>query len=363
MPMITLRPTGAFHVGQDVSGDRQSVHAYVPSDTLFSAMVVAWAQLGRADDLVRQFNEQPPCLLTSAFPCVLAKGSPPRALVRLAPVPQVQLPADRVLPPKRKKLLRWVSWGVFEKLCAALSLDGEAGDENFVQGNTVWLLRRERDEIVRVWDAAAVSEPWWTQTTVPRVALDRVTNASTLFHAGRVTFAPHIGLWFSVKGGAGLPQVTPLIKSALALLSDSGLGGLRSTGHGAFQWAWEEDGASAGATLTGSAAGYAVTLSRYAPRGREEVAQALQAPGASYQLIRVAGWCDDEALHSWRRRRVRMVTEGSVIGLVGEMPGALVDVRPTGAPQAQFGERRVYRYGYAFPVSVRREALREVVNE
>jgi CRISPR type III-A-associated RAMP protein Csm4 len=366
MPRVILKPTGAFHVGLDTGDERQKVLAYVPSDTLFSAMMVTWAQAGRADEVVKQFAGRPPFALTSAFPCLLAQDDPLRAVVRLLPLPLVRLPDDDALPPKKKKRLRWVSWGVFEKLCQAEPLTGELADENFLQGGKVWLLAGERQEIAKEWKRDPDAAPWWKENeVVPRVALDRATNASNLFHTGRVTLAQGVGLWFALEG-AELGRLTPLIESALAQLADSGLGGLRSTGHGAFVWNWDPHPGPACAPRAGEGA-FAVTLARYAPRDADEAARALQPRGASYQLTTVAGWCQDDALHPWRRRRVRMVTEGSVIGWPGApasaSAGALVDVRPTQEPaRSRFTARGVYRYGYAFPVGVRREALREAAD-
>lgn len=365
MPMVTLRPNEPFHVGQDTGAERQKVHTYIPSDTLFSALVTTWAQLGRADEVIEQFRGQPPFTLTSAFPCLLARTDPPRALVRLLPLPLVRLPADELLPPKQRKHIRWVSWGVFEKLCAAQTLEGETSEANRVQAGTVWLLREEREAISRVWGREADSVIWWATEAVPRVAVDRVTSASNLFHTGRMALAEGVGLWFAIRGEDGAEVASrwlDLIGRALNVLADAGLGGLRSAGHGAFTWAWD-DGPAPLLGESRSEAGYAVTLARYAPKDEIEVARSLQARAASYQLVTIAGWCQDEALHPWRRKRVRLVSEGSVIGRAEGPMGRLVDVRPTGAPQANFGGRGVYRYGYAFPVGVRPEALWEVEHD
>lgn len=371
MPIVTLRPNGPFHVGQDIGVERQKVYIHVPSDTLFGALVTAWAQLGQADNVIRAFDGQPPFILSSAFPCLMAKDKGSwQVVVRLLPVPMVKLPPDQALPPKQKKRLRWVSWQVFEKLCAAQPLDDEISDENFAQGKTIWLMKQERAAIVQAWRRDDIdTQPWWVTSVVPRVTVDRLTNASNLFHVGRVAFAEGMGLWFALRGNGNkelLPEYAGLVKQALRILADAGLGGLRSTGHGAFEWDWEDMDPLSPPILLSSAEEseeYAVTLSRYAPKDADEIARALQTRGASYQLVNLAGWCHDDALHPWRRKRVRLVAEGSVIGCKENWAGKLVDVKPSGAPQAQFGGRGVYRYGYAFPVSVRKEALREVPHE
>ena len=362
MPVVTLCPHGPFHVGQSIGNEQQKVYGHVPSDTLFGALVTVWAQMGRADEIVAAFANQPPFIVSSAFPCLLDQGDPARVLVRLAPLPMVKLPQDTVLKPKDKKRIRLVSWGVLERLRAALPLDDEVTSENLVQRRTVWILKQERAEVERAWGRNADAQPWWATRVVPRVTVDRVTSASNLFHSGRVDVAQGVGLWFAVRYRPDKADYVPLLQSALDVLADVGLGGLRSVGHGAFDWKWRESDEA----IEGSPSpppGYAVTLARYAPRGESEATRTLQIKGASYQLVNVPGWCLDDDLHPWRRRRVRMVAEGSVLGYDGGHAGYLVDVKPKGAPQAKFGKRGVYRYGYAFPVSVRREALREAPDE
>lgn len=362
LKIITLRPTGSFHIGQDIGVERQKVYAYIPSDTLFGALMVIWAQQGKAGEMLRLFADHPPFTLSSAFPCLMAKDDPWRVVVRLLPLPLVKLPDDNVMPPKDKKRIRWVSEGVFERLCAAQPLNDETTAENFAQSKAVWLLKQEREKIKQAWGREVDMVKWWATYVVPHVTVDRVTNASSLFHTGRVMLADGVGLWFALRS-EGIPM--PSFESALDALADSGLGGLRSTGHGAFVWKWDpHPGLSPQAGEgAGGSSGYAVTLARYAPKDADEIAHSLKPRGTSYQLVNVVGWCHDDVLHPWRRKRVRLVMEGSVIAYAGEHAGQLVDVKPTGAPQAKFYERGVYRYGYAFPIGVRKEALREVPHE
>jgi len=261
MPLYILRPKGAFHVGQDVGKEQQKVYPYVPSDTLFAAFMSAWAQLGQADAVAGQFQSAPPFTLTSAFPCLLAQDAPLRAIVRFLPLPLVKLPDDRVLPPKDKKSVQWVSTSVFEKLCAAQSLENEVSDENFLQGKAAWLSKQERRAVPQ-------ADTLWAKAVVPHVTVDRVTNASNLFHTGRVTLARDVGLWFAVRGDAAAQA---RIEQALSVLADAGLGGLRSTGHGAF--VWQKDDTEL--PLPPAGGSHAVTLSRYAPKDAAEIARAL----------------------------------------------------------------------------------------
>ena len=338
-----LLPRGPLHVGTWGIGQEQTL-SYVPSDTLFGALVVAWAALDpdTVSGLLRPYlddGEALPFCLTSAFPFA--------GPVRLFPRPQrhVEGSGDVV---KRIKRADWVSEALFRLLC-----DGETPVEhldeavNFVQGGAVWITRGEREAIAGALglpddpDDPDVDLHLWSSATVPRVAVDRQTSASNLFHSGRLAFADGCGLWLAGRG----PDLSRL-ESGLSYLQDAGLGGLRSTGHGAFEWQAWTDATPLAEPADG---GYFCTLSRYAPIPAE-FDRVLCASGAAFRLDMVAGWCLDDAAKSWRRKRVRLVGEGAVLGWPGSVPGCLVDVTPDHVGTFA-GGRRVYRYGLAFPVA------------
>jgi CRISPR/Cas system CSM-associated protein Csm4 (group 5 of RAMP superfamily) len=135
------------------------------------------------------------------------------------------------------------------------------------------------------------------------------------------------------------------VETALAELGQLGLGGLRSTGHGQFTvQPGEEVAFPERATSRGL-----VTLSLYAP-GRSELAAGVLGPLARYDLVVRGGWIASPDGASYRRRELRMVSEGSV---VMQPPGTtvlgqLVDV----TPEVMRTVHPVYRYGYAFTVPV-----------
>jgi CRISPR type III-A-associated RAMP protein Csm4 len=133
---------------------------------------------------------------------------------------------------------------------------------------------------------------------------------------------------------------------ALDYLADAGIGGLKGTGHGAFAYNVWSDAAEFAQPTGGD---YFVSLARLAPRP-QDLEQTLLAERTAYQLVTVGGWCQDDVAHSWRRRRVRLVTEGAYLNWPGYLPGALVDVTPAQVGRFTNG-RRVYRYGLAYPVA------------
>jgi len=366
MPLINLNPRGPVHVGEHVGIERQRVVGHIPSDTIFSALFAAWAALGMLDEvLALPWDSQPPLLLTSAFPRFLNpsdKGAG-GTILRFYPRPMVRIRADRArLDALGKGLTRteWVSETLFRRMCSGEDVTVACNARCFT--SFAWFHPDDLDRLPQhLRMAVEAGATFWARDVVPRVTLDRVTNASNLYHVGLVAFGPEAGLWFSVR--LLQPEFRAHLTAALSFLSDAGLGGLRSTGAGSFSWAWgdEEEPPTTGT-------GYAVTLSRYAPRDADEIAMALQSPHAAYRLVNVGGWCQDDSGHSWRRRQIRLVTEGSVIGATsGVAQGKMARVTPLPPPDWNdavrpwpFGAgREVYRWGYAYLWGVGADALPE----
>lgn len=324
MPIYHLELRGALHVGEAVSVDRESVLEWLPSDSLFAAVVTAWAQRGAVVngrlELFKQ--DEPPFRLTSAFPWV---GG-----VRFLPAPAA-LPESLGLEGKDAKRVQWLSSAVFEQLRA-----GAAPEKCLLHGGRVWVTPEEYTRFASAYLNDEDQVRLWQSFVVPRVTVDRATNASNLFHAGRVSFAAGDGLWFAARGAH--PE---WITDALARLADTGLGGLRNYGHGAFAWKQSNDEIPGAPT-----SGAGISLARYAPRNGDEISAALKEGGAAYRLVTIGGWCSDDAGHAWRRRSVRMLAEGAIIPDVTNAHGHLVPAQPDSVPE--FQTRQVYRYGIPF---------------
>lgn len=332
-----------FYVG--VLGiEREASLNYIPSDTLFGALVMGLSRLGA--ELVAAFlqpfhNEPvPPLLLTSAFACA--------GPVRFFPRPLRYFDNTPDLPFKRIKKANWVSETIFHQLRQGhFPIEHLNEKINFIQGKQVWLTSDERQQVCKALNI--VDDPdnprfdvkLWGQTVSPRVTVDRAQNSSNLFHTGRVTFQQGCGLWFTAR----CDDLAPL-EQALNLLQDEGIGGLRGVGHGAFTAEPWPNVAPLPAPNPGE---NFVSLSRYAPTGKE-FEPTLTVREAAYKLVTVGGWCQDEQGHPWRRKQVRFIAEGAYLGWPGYAPGQLVAVTPD-TKLAQFNGRQVYRYGFAFPVA------------
>ena len=351
-----------LHVGERGIGVEETLD-YVPSDSLFSALAVTWLRMAEHRDTLdglQEKMEREPLLLTSAFPFI---GS-----VLLFPKPQLGLAPDSAEGESGKeyKRVRWVSTDVFSALLNGPeqpALDGLWAARALLQDNSVWVTQAESERLQGEFGFVEPNRPaarhvegttFWNSMRVPKVTVDRLTNASQIFHVGRVHFATGCGLWFMAQG-----EETRLdrVEAALNLLADDGLGGQRSRGNGQFTWA-----ATTPPPLPQVESGYRVLLSRLAPRETEMAL--LRAAHASYQLTLIGGFSGTPHDPPLIRRQVRMLVEGSVIGAAAPQAdgaesravGGLVDVTPTEAEK--WLGHPIFRYGYGFtaPIAVKEGA-------
>lgn len=313
-----------LHVGEMGVGQEETLD-YVPSDTLFGALVTTWLAMGRqdlVDNLPSWKAAGAPLLLTSAFPSL--------ADVLLLPRPKLLIqPKDGG---KAYKKVRWVTQAIFERLVAQptqMALDAAWEQRVLYAGESVWADASEQ--------LAGVHS--WGETRVPKVTVDRMSNASTLFHVGRVHFGEEAGLWFAAQGEE---KWLDAVEEALPLLGDSGLGGQRSRGNGCFR---SQAAISPFAdTATNNKAAYQVLLSRSAPTASQM--EQLREAESSYQLVMVGGWASAPGDHPLIRQRVRLLAEGSIVA-AGQI-GQLVDVNPA----EHLVDHPIYRYGYGFGVPI-----------
>lgn len=342
------KPDSGFHFGRQGYDFETSVES-LGSDSLFSALVVTYKEVyGDATEFLALWETgDPPFLLSSLFPCA---GDVP-----FLPLPRLMIKFAQVDPRTLKKLkkVKYVSPGIFNRL-----VGGEVMDEHWsdgprvaLQDGAVWLEDEDRRLLpipLRHLKPALLRESKvWVTEKVPRVRVDRITSAANIYHAGRTVFAEGCGLWFL----ADIHREGDLLTQLVDELSQSGLGGGRSAGYGAFTV-----GASLPAPALPSIEGaqQALTLARYYPR-IEELEAGVLGQGAAYELVTIGGWLATAGNVAERRRRVRMIEAGSVLDVRAGAPirGQLADVRPHYASGRMF-RHAIYRNGYALLVGVRR---------
>lgn len=355
----------------------------LPSDTLFSALVDGWRQLGGdVEGWLEPFLQEPadpPFLLTSAFPFVGA--------VRFYPMPvDLRRLFDQLETGKRVKRISHLSEGLLRRALRGEKLDRwlpsdekpSRNDGNrhpnaglLLQGGHLWLDGESELAQLPQWmqidpkskrprpHSAYPLLEVWREGRTPRVTVDRISSASTIFHIGHVRFAGECGLWFGVQWRRPEQHIagtsTTYAESVAAILDflqDEGLGGDRSVGYGAFTLGTKSESVTLPDAAPG---GLAWLLSRFHPRTPAEIAT-LQAEGAAYRLVDVAGWLRSPDSPAQRRRRIYLLTEGSWIAAGEAVLGGLVDVQPVYANQAGMLPHPVYRSGFGVTAGVKQEA-------
>jgi len=328
--------SGGFHLGRRGLGMEETA-VYLPSDTLFGALVHCLVQQegpAAAAEFVAPFlGDTPPFLLSSAFPFA---GS-----VRFFPLPKRLADAAGVTPsevrPKDLKKISFISESLFRSILAGVPLAEVYRQSHRLQDGHLLVSPAELADLpVPVRDGAA---GLWQVEKCPRVTLGRGAQNSAIYFTGRVIYAEGCGQWLGVQRLGSVSQIERL-PGLLAMLGDAGLGGERSSGFGACQ-----------ITPTGELAlpdtghGLWVNLSRYLPR-LDEMA-ALYHPQAAYTLEMVGGWIDSPTNKGQRRRTLRLVAEGSLLGPVAKKPaGQMVDVQPDYKGTRPLGHP-AWRYGWA----------------
>jgi CRISPR-associated protein Csm4 len=367
--VMYLRPRGAFLLGRRGVG-QEGTACFAPADTLFAALLATWVDWGRnAEEWMAGFPRSdawtgpqngkkdgpPPFLLTSAFPFA--------GVVRFYPRPRLRV-IDVGQRGKALKRVQFISEELFRRAVAGRPFNewspGNQGGDNgpavTLQGGAMWLAREEVSRLpqwLREMHAGGRARPLralreiavYDTSRTPRVTVDRMRQSSTIYHTGRLTFAPECGLWLGVQWNqAGDRQAA--FETLLATLGDRGLGGERSAGYGTFyakageEVAWPDPAPEQAF----------VTLSRYHPTPAELPA-ALTGRQAAYELEAVGGWVYSPGQAAQRRRRLWLVAEGSVCHAVGPGPwGDVVDVRPI-YETISFAHP-VWRYGLACPVAL-----------
>lgn len=384
MPTLQLyrvQPNSAFHFGRR-GVELEETGRHFPSDSFFAALLLTALEAGHdpgglaalfprtgADDRL-----EPPFLLSSFLPRAGETRFYPALPLGLMLSSEKLDHLHQSHRLKEVKKIRYISEALFEAVCGGDFLDAwvpadrqpqDADRGLYLQGGALWLSREEIERLpddlgrtdragdrLKALRAAAV----WEVETAPRVTVDRLRQASNIFHTGRLIFGPDCGFWFGIEWRH--PEISPagssatirqIVTETLHLMADGGIGAERNAGYGHFSWReWGQK------RLADPAPGERfVTLSRYHPHSGEMPA-IMTHDRIAYELVSVGGWLQtpDPGEKTQRRRRLWLFTEGSTLRMPAEAAclGDLVDVRPT-YPARDFSHP-VWRYGLALPVGL-----------
>lgn len=345
-----LTPRSGMHLGREGLEQETSAESF-SSDSLFAAIIAQTAQMygdAATEDLLAAFEQDvPPFRLSSLFPIAGTIPLLPRPMLAVQSQPAADASAgDR----KKARKLNWVSPQVFTGLLAGKPLPDLMKDGHLLQMGRVLIAKSEASGLPD-WLRQKPASMWndeqhklWDTGTVPRVTIDRLTNASTIYRVGRTVFAQDCGLWLLAE----VERFHDELETLLHHLGDAGIGGERSAGYGSFEIARLD---SVPSLKSAAGARQVITLSRVHPLLSELEAGLLE--DSAYELVDVGGWMNAPGTAAQKRRRVRMIEAGALLNTrrLPSLRGQVVDVRPQyalpGAPS-----HPVVRSGIALAVGV-----------
>jgi CRISPR-associated protein Csm4 len=187
---------------------------------------------------------------------------------------------------------------------------------------------------------------------IPKIAVDRTTRATNLFHTGFVRFhwesignriKSLTGLYFLLHFPEANAELEAELQAALALLAEEGIGGERSSGAGRFEFDWQELPETWQQVVNhpqGDRYGL-ISLFWELPLPATIITDATK-----YTLQERSGWIASPfSGRQLRRKAVQMFAEGSVFPK--EPLGQLANVTPD-----QFKAHKIYRSGLALSLPI-----------
>lgn len=326
--IVRLRPAGPWRIGP-ASGARNSVDSIYHSDSLYSAITSAMAQIDWVEEWIiatADAEGEPAVRFTSCFPYQrdILFVPPPRTL----------------WPPHGSGKVRWqgakfVPVRMIERLAGDQTIDE---DRWIVDGATGCVLPVDRPQ-----------GPFRTAVR-SAAAVDRLTGESCVHTTACLEFGPDSGLWCGVSfsGDEAKERWAGPVRGAFRLLADSGFGGERTRGWGRAETPSINEGTLpeliySSNPETADRAWW--VLSVFSPSPHEQVDWAR----GNYTLMTRSGRVESAAGWGAQKLASRVVAEGSVVISPAAPHGSALNVAPEGFPHP------VYRYGFplSIPIAVR----------
>ncbi|OCR00146.1 type III-A CRISPR-associated RAMP protein Csm4 [Oscillatoriales cyanobacterium USR001] len=335
---------GELGIGMEKTSDR------IHSDTLFSAWVSAYARLFGKDaveERLKQFTTEiePPFRLSSTFIYRQVNDETiyylPRPLKRPNNYPDNDF--DFAKEYKKLNYLPLKIWQCWYQGEGWIKSDGEE----------LKAKAKKQESLIRKLKQAGTfeySEAFKTQK-VPKIAVDRITRATNIYHTNFVYFQENAGLYFLVEFSK--PEFENNFLTVLNFLGSEGIGGERSSGAGQFKVEnvesseltpeWEK-------VVKFDKGNFHSLISLFWENPL--ASDLLDKEGklkqeSSYELLRRGGWISSSPSGSQRRRKsIQMFAEGSVFP--DKPMGKLADVTPNG-----FSSHSVYRSGISLSLPIK----------
>lgn len=353
---------GELGIGIEETGDR------VRSDTLFSAWVSTYARLFKKDaveELLAQFPTEknpkhlPLFQLSSTF-IYREEGD---LTIYYLPRPlqfPIAYPKDNDLDFfKTYKKLNYLPLEVWQRWYQGEGFTKSDRQELIDKTN-----KKESDGLLHKYGTFDYSKAYKIGQE-PKIAVDRITRATNLYHTGFVKFQwkqngdeikSSSGLYFLVYFPEKQEQLAANLYAALYLLGEEGLGGERSSGAGRFEVEWLDLPETWTKVINPTK-----PLTHYCSIGLfwdNDPANLNQlitdTEDTAYEIIERGGWISSSPSgRQLRRKMVRMFAEGSVFPK--QPAGKLVDVTPDEfiTREGEYKYHPIYRCGIGLSLPIK----------
>jgi CRISPR type III-A-associated RAMP protein Csm4 len=326
-----MRPVSPWRTGP-ASGARERVDTLYHSDSLYSAVTNTLRLLGSSTPGGSALNDW---LAATA-------QNPAGSAVRFSSVfplfteHLLVAPPRSAWPPQASAKMRWkgaryVPVSLIPQLLAGAPLDEDQ-----------WTVDGASECVV----PANLGGPFKTSVR-SSAAVDRLNGNAVAHRSACIEFQSGGGLWFLVTYAdeATRDAWDPQVKAAIRILADSGFGGERGRGWGRTASPAFTDGELPSILLPASEmpdSDQHWLLSLYSPAESD----AVDWSRGNYATVERGGWVESPAAFAGeaRKKRVRMIEEGSVLASSVPLAGRAPDVAPDGFPHP------VFRAGFALSI-------------
>lgn len=334
-----------FHFGER----GRKINNLVSSDQLFSALynciILLYGNGDKASQATKTLME---LTLSSLLPGIHVEDLRNHTSYEFFFLPRPLGPFKRkedadVLSYKKAKKIAYVSLNAFYEITRTWQAEGKYFDfdlsELCIVGGKFAITKAEARTIA-LGDTEWQDVRLFTELVTPRVSVLRENNHSQDFYfweesqvtvVARANYLWRPFLYFICRG-----DVSTEVLAVVRLMAEEGLGGERSCGMGMLGRVVEEDWDASKLAGEGE---YYVNISSVLPTP-DEVEKLIY-----YEFIDRAGFLYSMYGRSLRKKRVRLLSEGSVFS--GKVIGRIIDVSPRG-----FRQHPVYLNGKAFLVPI-----------
>lgn len=292
------------------------LHSYrlLHSDTLYSALIQAWAIRGESAVLERinQAKGLPTFTLSSLFPYTTLDDVAQKIYFLPRFAKKFNDDSLESIDKKQLKKIEWLDASIFYQ--QQQSLNGSAFQVQSLKG--IYMTN------------AAIKENFLEAEIQPHVVVSRDNVGATPYYLERLRFKSNSGLYGIYEGSEADLEAVQL---GLELLETEGIGTDRNTGNGKFTLEITDLPMEIQQILDYKGGNHGVNLSLFCPEGdtyEAQLAAFLDSPSVAYELVRRGGWITTEGYLSLKKKDIHMFKEGSIWKTTASPHGKSVNLRP-----------------------------------